>query len=147
MEIIAITNILDFSWIDLVFQGPKIIFIKLSLCFCCKSIFDWVIKTFLVVPVNSICSNFGITLSVQIFTWDLRNVASVTWNMLSLKVISWSTNPSLSFERVIAVLELLDVTLLLSLTFSFEIISFFKSWLGSDCLDVITWRFLFASSK
>ena len=96
MEIIAVSNILDFCWINFFFQGSKIIFVEFSLSFCCESLFNWVIETFLIVSIDSVCSNFGISLSIQILARNLRNIPSISWNMLSLKFISRSTNPSLA---------------------------------------------------
>lgn len=147
MEIIAIVYILYFCWINFFFQCPKIIFIILSLGFCCKSILNWMIKTLLVVTIDSICCNFGITLSKQIFTWNLRNISSIPWNMLRFKLISWATNPSCSLKWMISILKLFNFILFLGLTFSFEIISFFKCWFRSYSLNIVIWRFLFSSSE
>ena len=96
MEIIAVSDILDFCRINFLFQGSKIIFVEFSLSFCCKSLFHWVIETFLIVTIDSVCSDFGISLSIQILAWNLRNIPSISWNVLSLKLISRSTNPSLA---------------------------------------------------
>ena len=64
MEIIAIINILNFCWVNFIFKRPKIVFIKFSLSFSGEPIFHWVIEAFLVVTVNGISCDFGITFAV-----------------------------------------------------------------------------------
>jgi len=105
MEIICVVDILNFCWVDFFFKCSEVIFIELSSVLSGKCVFDGMLETSVVFTVDRFSSCFCETLSIEIFTCYLRYVTSISWDMLSLNIRVWSSNPVFSFHGLVSVLQ------------------------------------------
>ena len=105
MEIIGVVDVLDFSWLNLLLESSKVIFAVLSLVLGSESIFNTVVQAGLILFIDGFASGLGEALTIQILAVNLRDVSGVTWNVLSLDVAIWATNPVLSLHRLVAELN------------------------------------------
>jgi hypothetical protein len=105
MEVVCIINIFNLCWIDFVSQSSKVIFVKLSLVLGRESVLWGMSHTFFVLIIDSSACSFSETFSIQVFACNLRYISSVTGNMLSFDILSWATNPILTFHGCISVLN------------------------------------------
>jgi len=142
MEIIGVINIFYFSWIKLFFKCSEVIFTEFSRTFGGKSVLNRVLEPILVFTIDGLSGSLGKTLSIEVFTVNLRDIARVSWNMLSLDITIGTTNPVLTFKRVISILELIsDIILWWRLNM---IIVLVKLRLGDSYVDIM-WRWLVSS--
>ena len=105
VEIIRVVYVLGFCWISLIFQSTEVFLVELTVHLCCEGLFWRMLEPNLVVAINCLGRSFCETLSIQVLTLNLRNIARVSWNMLRLKLVSGTTDPSLSSGRMVAELE------------------------------------------
>lgn len=94
----------------------------------------------LVLIVDGLCGSLGETLSVEIFTRDLRNVTSIAGNVLRFDVLGWTSNPVFSREGMISVLNLIELGVLDGRVDM--VISLLISWLANRNIDVVLGWFL-----
>lgn len=142
MEIIGVINIFYFSWIKLFFKCSEVIFTEFSRTFGGKSVLNRVLEPILIFTIDGLSGSLGKTLSIEVFTVNLRDIARVSWNMLSLDITIGTTNPVLTFKRVISILELIsDIILWWRLNM---IIVLVKLRLGDSYVDIM-WRWLVSS--
>lgn len=105
MEVVSIIYIFDFCWVQFFLQSSEIIFAVLRLVFSCKCVLYWMLETNLVLTVDGPTGCSCEALSEQIFTSCLWDITSVSWYVLCLKVLSWSTDPVFTFNWIISILK------------------------------------------
>ena len=93
MEVIGVVDILNFCWVEFGLECSEIILVVFSLVFSCKCVLHWVLETSFVFFIDGLASSLSETLSKKILTSGLWDVSSISWYMLGLKVLGWSTYP------------------------------------------------------
>lgn len=112
MKVVAVIDVFSFGWVEVVFQFSEVLLAELSLALGRKSLPNRVVEAFFMLRINSRARRLRERLAIQIFTGNLWNVASIAWNMLRLDVLSGTADPVLSLQRMIAILQLIDILLL-----------------------------------
>jgi len=95
--------ILVLSGLLSILQSAEVVLAKLCLLHRLESLVERWLLSFVVLAVDSRSSSLSEGFSEQILRLDLGDVASITWNVLRLEVLSWTTEPVLSFLGVVAV--------------------------------------------
>lgn len=102
---ISIINVFNLCWVKFLFKCSKIVFVIFCCVFSCKCLSYWMLETLFIFTIYSLTSGLGKAFTEQIFTCCLWNITSISWNMLCLYVLCWSTNPIFSFHWIISVLK------------------------------------------
>jgi len=98
MEMEAIINVLDLSWVDFFLQISEIFFAELGGILSGKCVLNRVLEALFVFSVDSLTRGFGKTLTVKILTVHLWNIASISWDMLGFDILRRTTNPVLTLN-------------------------------------------------
>ena len=93
MEMEAIINVFDLSWVDFFLQISEIFFAEFGGILSGKSVFNRMLETLFVFTVDGLASGFGKTFTVKILTRNLWNVTSIPWDMLGFDILRGTTNP------------------------------------------------------
>jgi len=112
MEVVCIIDILGLSWVKLLLKCSEIIFAELRSVLGFECFPSWVLITSLVLVIDSLSGSLSETLTVEIFTCYLGDVAGITGDVLSLYVGSWSTDPVLTLAGVVSELKSLGFEVL-----------------------------------
>jgi hypothetical protein len=112
MEVVGIIDVPNFSWVDLLLKCPEIIFAVLRGVLCFKNFSSWMLSAFLVFFIDCLSGGFGKALTVEIFTCYLRDVASISGDMLGFHVGIWASDPVLALVGIVAVLKSLGLEIL-----------------------------------
>jgi len=98
MEVVGIVDIFHFSWVNFTLKVPEVFLAEIQLIIGGK-LFDRSLHgTLCKITVDGLGSCLCKALSVEVLTGNLRDKASVSWDVLRLEVIGWSSNPGFSFE-------------------------------------------------
>jgi hypothetical protein len=126
MEVVCIIDILDLSWVNLLFKRPEIIFAELRGVLGFESFSCWVLSSSLVLVINCLSGSFGKTFTVEIFTGYLRDIAGISRDMLRLHVGVRTSDPVLANVGVVSELKSL----------SFEV---FDRWVHLIVVLLVIW--------
>lgn len=109
VEVISVGNVFLLGWVNSISDFSEVRFVELGFLFCLVDISRWEVVALYEVLVNGCCACLCKTLAKQVLRCDLWNETLVTWNMLRLERISWSTDPCLTLHRGISKFKLLTV--------------------------------------
>ena len=96
MEVVAVVDVFSFGWVQVILQMSEIILGVGSLSLGGESVLHRMIEAFFVLAVDSLGCCFGEALSVEVLTCNLRDITSISWDMLSFDVLGGASNPILS---------------------------------------------------
>ena len=103
MEACSVLLILELCWFHIVLQSPKVVFSKLLLLVGLEALIKRWLLSLIVFGVDGGASSLREWLSEQVLRLDLGHVAGVTWNMLSLQVLGWTTEPVITSLWIVTV--------------------------------------------
>lgn len=135
MEIIGVVDIFHLGGIKLLLECPEVIFTEFSRALGGEGLLDGVLEAIFVLAIDGLAGRLGEALSVEVFAVNLRDVARVSWDMLSLDITIWTTDPIFTFKRVISVLKLVGGLILGWRTY--VIIVFVELGLGDRNVDIV----------
>jgi hypothetical protein len=137
MEVVCIIDIFYLSWVDLLLKRPKIVFAVLHVVWGGEYFSSGMLSSFLILFVNCLPGGFGKTLTVEVLTCYLRNVASIPRNMLSLDVGVGTSDPVWTLVGVVAVLKGLGLQVFR--WWVYLVVVLLVIWFWNGYIDVVFW--------
>lgn len=135
MEIVAVVDVFSLCWVNVLHQVSEFMFAEFMGSLRGESVFDCMLKSFLVFTVDGSSCCFGKALSVQVLTGYLRNISCVPWNVLSLNILCWTSNPIFSVTRLISILDSIKIFILWR--WVNVIVGLFIKWFANSNVNVV----------
>lgn len=106
-ELTRVSGILDFTRLHFAIETTELFLFKFTSGRSSETVNFWRDKAFNIFAINSGATSFSKRATVQVFTLNLRNVASIVRNVLCLDIGSGTTKPIFALFRIVSDKQLL----------------------------------------
>ena len=96
MELTSVDLILELRGLHVILESAEIIFAEFSLLISLESLVKRRLLTFVILSIDGSARCLGEGFTEQVFRLNLRHIAGISWNVLSLQILSGTSEPVLS---------------------------------------------------